>query len=104
MTDTMTEVWRWVDQMHGEPLDEFELAALGDLHRALRAAVAEVEEALAPKIVEGARHGKTYVELASAAGYGSTTTITKIMREQDASPGRGSNQPLQRRRRTKAAD
>ncbi len=62
---------------------------LGNLHRALRLALAEVEQALAPKIVNGAGRGMTYVELASAAGYGSTTTITKIMKAQGASPGRG---------------
>lgn len=65
------------------------LRELGDLHCALRSALAEVEEALAPKIVNGAGRGMTYVELASAAGYGSTTTITKIMKAQGASPGRG---------------
>jgi hypothetical protein len=65
------------------------LSELGTLHRALRLALAEVEEALAPKIVAGSKRGLTYVELASASGYGSTTTITKIMREQGVSPGRG---------------
>lgn len=101
----MESLDRLVDIWHGQATSStsVSLSQLGRLHRALRAALAEVEDALAPKIVDGARHGKTYVELAVAAGYGSTTTISKIMRDQEASPGRGSNQPLQRRRRTPAA-
>jgi hypothetical protein len=80
-------------EITGNQFDGLGLEELGDLHRFLRYAVAAVEEALAPKIVEGARRGNTYVELASAAGYGSVTTISKIMREQGASPGRGKNPP-----------
>ena len=72
---------------------------LGELHRLMKDALAEVEDALAPMIVRGSARGMTYTELAVAAGYGSPTTITKIMRDAGASPGRGSNQPMQRRRR-----
>ena len=82
-----------------DPMTGWSLKALGDLHRALKDALAEVEDALAPKIVAGSARGMTYTELAVAAGYGSPTTITKIMRDAGASPGRGSNQPMQRRRR-----
>ena len=91
--DRLHDIW------HGRVVstEPATLAQLGDLHRALRDALVEVEDALAPKIVDGARQGKTYVELAVAAGYGSTTTISKIMRDQAASPGRGSNQPRARR-------
>lgn len=79
-------------------LDGLSLNQLGDLHRALRAAVAEVEEALGPKIVAGAEDGMTYVELCAVSGYRSVTTITRIMREMGASPGRGTNHPVARAR------
>lgn len=82
---------------------ELDLDALGRLHIELRRALADVEEALVPEIVKGAQRGRTYVDLAVTAGYGSTTTITKIIREQGASPGRGSNQAPFRRRRSTAA-
>jgi hypothetical protein len=90
-TSALANLWHL---MHAARLDVDGLSAhnlgqLGELHRALRLALAEVEEALAPKIVAGSKRGLTYVELASASGYGSTTTITKIMREQGVSPGRG---------------
>lgn len=64
------------------------LGELGALHRALKAALAEVEAALVPHIIEGADH-MTYLELAHAAGYGSVTTITKIMRGAGAGQGSG---------------
>jgi hypothetical protein len=92
--DAMKDLRAKLDQyaeVTGNQLDGLSLDELGDIHRFLRYAVAEVEEALAPKIVGGAGRGMTYLELASAAGYRSTTTITKIMREQGASPGRGNN-------------
>ena len=92
-TRAITDLQHWLTALHDRNLEDLGLAQLGDLHRVLRVAVTEVEEALAPKIVNGAGRGMTYVELASAAGYRSTTTITKIMREQGASPGRGNNQP-----------
>jgi hypothetical protein len=97
-TDTDTSAMRELDRemtkwaalpMGNDTFDGMNLGQLGNLHRALRLALAEVEEALAPKIVAGSKRGLTYVELASASGYGSTTTITKIMREQGVSPGRG---------------
>jgi hypothetical protein len=83
------DLYRITRAAAGISLASRSLTELGTLHRALRLALAEVEAALAPKIVEGARRDMTYVELAAAAGYGSTTTITKIMKEQGASPGRG---------------
>jgi triphosphoribosyl-dephospho-CoA synthetase len=92
-TRAITDLQHWLTALHERNLEDLGLAQLGDLHRVLRAAVTEVEEALAPKIVNGAGRGMTYVELASAAGYGSVTTITKIMRKQGASPGRGNNPP-----------
>ena len=88
--ESMAEVWRWVDQMHTEPdLSGFKLADLGTLRRALIAALDEVEVALGPAIVRGAEEGMTYVELAAAGGYGSVTTIGKIMKDAGASPGSG---------------
>lgn len=65
------------------------LGDLGRLRRALMAALDEVEDALGPAIVRGAEEGMTYVELANAGGYGSVTTIVKIMKDAGASPGSG---------------
>ena len=79
-----------------EQFTDLRLAQLGDLHRALRAALAEVEEALGPKIAAGAEDGHTYVELAHLSGYRSVTTIVRIMRDMGASPGRGHNHPATR--------
>lgn len=87
--DAVTELQHYLTALQGEPSRDLNLHELGDLHIALRSAMAEVEEKLAPLIARGADRGMTYVELASAAGYGSTTTITKIMKAQGASPGRG---------------
>ena len=97
LMDAMTALWHSVDQMHdGGPLGDFDLRQIGALHRELRAALAEVEEALVPRIVAGAGEGMTYVELASAAGYGSVTTIVKIMKKAGAGPGTGNNPPSTR--------
>jgi hypothetical protein len=71
------------------PRATMQLEHLGDLRQALLNALAQVEEALAPAIVAGFKSGMTYVELANASSYASTTTITKIMRQQGASPGTG---------------
>ncbi len=65
------------------------LQELGALRRALLAAVEAVDVELGPAIVAGFRSGMTYVELCAVSGYSSTTTITKIMRDQGASPGTG---------------
>lgn len=70
-------------------LIDMDLADLGRLRRALIAALDEVEVALGPAIVRGAEGGMTYVELAAAGGYGSVTTIVKIMKDAGASPGSG---------------
>ena len=86
----------------GRPFKDTPLHDLGELHRALRVALAEVEDALSPAIVLGAARGLTYTELAVAAGYGSPTTITRIMKEMGASTGRGGNQPRTRRARRRA--
>jgi hypothetical protein len=90
-TSAFADLWHLMSRarVDVDGLGTHNLAQLGELHRALRRTLAEVEEALAPKIVAGSKRGLTYVELASASGYGSTTTITKIMREQGVSPGRG---------------
>ncbi len=88
-TTALYDLWSAMTDQPYRPATEMSLGELGNLHRALRLALAEAEEALAPKIVAGSKRGLTYVELASASGYGSTTTITKIMREQGVSPGRG---------------
>lgn len=63
-----------------EPTSQPDVAALGSLHRALRAALAETEAALTPAIHSASRRGHTYVELAALSGYGSVTTIVKIMK------------------------
>ena len=98
--DAMTELWKQPSVVTStEDLGRMSLRELGELHRLMKDALAEIEDALAPKIVAGSARGMTYTELAVAAGYGSPTTITKIMRDAGASPGRGSNQPMQRRRR-----
>jgi hypothetical protein len=81
---------------------DLDLAALGRLRRELVRALAEVEDALSPAIVLGAARGLTYTELAVAAGYGSPTTITRIMKEMGASTGRGGNQQRTRRARRRA--
>lgn len=96
----MNRLWHLVDQMNdGEPLDGFTLETLGALHRALKAVLAETEAALVPHIIEGADH-MTYLELAHAAGYGSVTTITKIMR--GAGAGQGSGRSVSRGNRVAA--
>ena len=95
MQDLRADLERYAD-VTGNKFDGLDLSELGDLHRALRDALAEVEEALAPKIVSGAGRGMTYVELASAAGYGSVTTIVKIMKRAGAGPGTGNNPPSAR--------
>lgn len=73
----------------GNQFDGLDLGHLGRLRRALMAALDEVEVALGPAIVRGAEQGMTYVELANAGGYGSVTTIVKIMKDAGASPGSG---------------
>ncbi len=100
--DAMKDLRAKLDQyaeMTGSQFDGLGLDELGDLHRFLRLATAEIEEALVPAMVAGSAQGMTYVELASAAGYGSVTTIHKIMVRASAARGTGSNQPGQRRRR-----
>jgi hypothetical protein len=61
-------------------LSELTLVELGEFHRALKAALADVKAAMEPVIVREAHRGMTYVELAHTTGYGSFTTIAKIMR------------------------
>ena len=68
------------DEPTGWQFDGLDIGALGNLHRALRAALAEIEAALTPAIHAGSARGMTYVELATASGYGSVTTIVKIMK------------------------
>lgn len=80
------QMTRWAAMNAG---DGMALGQLGDLRRALIGALEEVEVALGPAIVRGAEGGMTYVELAAAGGYGSVTTIVKIMKDAGASPGSG---------------
>lgn len=89
-------ITNWAQRAGG--LSGLTLAELGDMQRALRAALVEVEEAMGPKIVARSEDGLTYVELCSESGYRSVTTITRIMREMGASPGRGTNHPVARGR------
>ncbi len=66
----MTDVWRWVDQMHDEPsLDGFGLRDLGELHKALNAALAEVRGALAPALRRAAIDGLPQQRMAELSGY-----------------------------------
>lgn len=86
------------------PRPSMALEHLGDLRRALLAALDQVEGALAPAIVAGFKSGMTYVEIANASSYTSTTTIVKIMRDQGASPGTGNTaRPPGWRKRGRAA-
>ena len=96
--DAITELRHQLVAAHGDPSRDLDLRELGELHRALKAALVDVETALVPAVVGAAQEGMTYTELAVAAGYGSSTTIVKIMREAGASPGRGRNQPQRRHR------
>lgn len=89
MTDTLKLAIFDVDSAMDRNLAGHALADLGRLRRALMAALDEVEVALGPAIVRGAEEGMTYVELANAGGYGSVTTIVKIMKDAGASPGSG---------------
>jgi hypothetical protein len=75
------------------------LSELGELRRALLDALEAVEDALVPAMIAGSRRGMTYVELANASSYASTTTITKIMRDAGYSPGRGPKAFKERRAR-----
>lgn len=68
------------DEPTGRQFDGLDVEGLGNLHRALRAALAETEAALTPAIQAASRRGHTYVELAAMSGYGSVTTIVKIMK------------------------
>lgn len=61
-------------------LDALTLAELGELHRALKAALTEVKAALEPAILAAGRRGMTYVELLHASGYGSMATVAAIMK------------------------
>jgi hypothetical protein len=81
-----------------------DVATLGLLHRALEVALTETRAALEPAIHAGQRRGMTYLELALASGYGSTTTISKIMKlAPNGPPGTGNNPPSFRApRRAKA--
>lgn len=83
--------------VNARTMADLPLEALGRLHRELQRALVDVDQALAPRIAEGALAGLTYVELATAAGYGSTTTITRIMKAQGAGRGSGGNQVKRRR-------
>jgi len=73
----------------GRQFDGLDIGSLGILHRALRAALAETEAALTPAIHAGSARGMTYVELATASGYGSVTTIVKIMKSAPTRAPRG---------------
>jgi sarcosine oxidase delta subunit len=74
-------------QTGGVPLAECSLAELGELHRALKAALADVKAAMDPVIVREAHRGMTYVELAHTSGYGSFATIARIMRDHPVPKG-----------------
>ena len=75
----MTDVWRWVDQMHDEPsLDGFGLRDLGELHKALNAALAEVREALVPALRGAQSDGLPQQRMAELSGY-SIQAVRKIV-------------------------
>lgn len=78
MTNAMTELWHSVDQMQGDPLGGFELAQLGRLRRELQAALAEVEAAARPKLVEHAAAGVSLQRMAELAGM-SIQTVRKVV-------------------------
>ncbi len=74
----------------GNQLDSLPLSELGQIHMALVDALDEVREALTPAIHRGHDEDFTYLELATMSGYGSTTTISKIMKLRPGGPpGRG---------------
>ena len=74
----------------GNQFDGLPLSDLGLIHMALVHALDEVREALTPAIHQGHDEDFTYLELATMSGYGSTTTISKIMKlHPGGPPGRG---------------
>lgn len=83
--DRLVDMWHDAQTRPETP----NLHVLGDLHKAILDALDEVREALVPAIVAGSRRDMTYVELATASGYKSITSIVKVMREAGASVGRG---------------
>ncbi len=85
-------------EVTGAQFDGLPLAELGLLHVALADALDEVRDALTPAIHRAHEEDYTYLEIAAMSGYGSTTTISKIMKSYaGATPPRRGPKPFRSR-------
>ena len=75
----MTDLWRWVEEVRADPLDELTVVQLGRLRTTMLAALAQVEEELHHEMRLMRENGATQVDIMAASQYRSIDAVRKIL-------------------------